>query len=108
MPSPSEFPKHLAQDEAQAIDALIDRIFAAGYAIQVRDFEDFDEVFVKPTTDRAAIQKETAATGGTIYDLFRQGQWIGSIYMIHGNGGDDIVHDCTDLPEILELVDDTE
>jgi hypothetical protein len=32
------------------------------------------------------------------------GKRIGAIYLVYGNDADEVVADCTDKPEILEIV----
>lgn len=87
------YPDHMDRNEAQICNRLITSILQAGYFICVRCGEDGD-VSVKTTNSRKAIQKETAATGVTVYSLMEKptgapyGRYIGSIVLIHGNGAD--------------------
>jgi len=88
-----QFPAHMDAAETRICNLLITVILEAGYAIRVRCGEEGD-VFVEATTDRAAIQKETAATGATYYDVMSYNAHpgkmvrVGTIWLVHGNGCD--------------------
>lgn len=100
------WPKHMDETEARIINRLISSILEAGYLIRVREGEE-GEVLLQPSLTRTAIQRETAATGVTVYDVmgdtrFQEGmplslqKWerIGSIVLIHGNG-EDVISDAS-------------
>lgn len=116
----SSFPEWLDPTEAKIINRLITLILQSdpGYAIKVLDYEEGDTLYPK-TRDRASIQRETAATGGTIFEVwqdtrFRPGEvfttkWvpIARIYLIHGNGEDVIRYAAwsSKTPEVEALID---
>ena len=84
----AQFPDFMDRDEAAICNKLISAIFKRGYQIRVRDCE-MAEVMCDYTTNRADIQKETAATGGTLYDIRKpEGPRLGMFVLIHGNGVD--------------------
>lgn len=114
------WPTWMDQTEARICNKLITAILRDGYSIRVRYWEDDGDILQDTTQDRAAIQRETAATGATIYEVmqdtrFREGQplqesnWVpvARILLIHGNG-EDVISDASwhhQAPEVEALVD---
>ncbi|AET42313.1 hypothetical protein DSS3P1_23 [Ruegeria phage DSS3-P1] len=101
----SDFPDHLPVIEGQVIGKLLDTILAdPELYIEVHDEV---EVSVELTRDRAAIERETAATGLTYYVVFRENpigdRRIGFITLVHGKD-EDVISDYTDNEEIAALV----
>lgn len=92
------WPEWMDKDEAKIANKLISSILEANHEIRVRDEE--GEVHCKATRVRAEVQKQTAATGITLYDVlspnaFTEGRAadqkhtkIGTFVLIHGNGTD--------------------
>lgn len=105
------FPDHLSLVEGRVIGALIDVILAD--PANLIEVHDECEMAVKATRDRAAIEKETAATGITYFVVYRrpahcEGQERqGFIMLVHGNE-DDVLTDYTDKPFMHDLVTRTE
>jgi hypothetical protein len=79
------YPDYMNLVEAKIIDGVIDRALARGLVISVYDGEEYPIV---RSTDKAAIQAETAATDETVYVLRNGTERIGSVTFIHGNGPD--------------------
>lgn len=77
------FPTYLWRDEAEIINALITAILKRDLTISVNDGVDWP---VKLSTDRAAIQKEVAATDETTFEI-RDAERArkGFFWLIHGN-----------------------
>jgi hypothetical protein len=100
------WPEWMPKDEAAICNRLITFILRAGYLIQVREFE-AGEVMCAPTKDRAEIQRQTAATGGGMYEVVQQlnpnkAVRIASFLLIHGNG-EDVISDASWNPQVPEL-----
>lgn len=92
---PGSFPAHMDPAEARIVNNLITKMLGRGGEIRVRDYEEPDDVFVDWTRDRVAIQKETNATCGTVYDFrFEGDNRLGSVLLIHGNG-EDVISDIS-------------
>lgn len=89
--------------EKTAAGRIIDRALAKGYLISVNDGE---ETTVKRSTKRREIMGALQSTDAD-YLIIRaaDGSKIGTIYLVWGNSPDEVVCDCTDNPEISELVD---
>ena len=88
----AHFPHYLNSTEANIINAMLTRVLAAGHYVAVHDGE---EMSLRPTRDRADIQRETAATEMTTFIIYdpsekEAGKWRrrGSIVAIHGNEED--------------------
>jgi hypothetical protein len=79
------YPDYMNLVEANIINGVIDRALKQGLVISVYDGEEFPIV---RSTDKAAIQAETAATDETVYILRNGTERIGSVTFIHGNGPD--------------------
>lgn len=96
----THFPAHMDKVEAEIINLAISGILEAGCMISVSD----GEVYVlKRSRDRAAIQREVAATDETIF-LVRtaDGERVGVVYFIHGNGPDVLAdHSANDSMESM-------
>ena len=90
--------------EAKIINCLMDTILAAGFKIDVRDdYGDGNEP-VEATTDKAAIQAETGATGETLFDVYDADDTArGWVLLIHGNHCD-VISDYTDNETINALM----
>lgn len=107
------WPKWMDPEEARICNKLITGILTHGYLVRVRDGEEGD-VLCPTTVNRLAIQRETNATGITLYDVmdalpFREGQplrtvrhaRIGTFVLIHGNG-EDVISDVTWRTDVAE------
>ena len=108
----SHFPSWLSYTEATIINRLISLCFKRGYFIEVRDYEAGD-VLLETSSNRADIQRQTAATGGTIYRLYSEqivapSTYIGSIILIHGNE-EDVISDASwpqDKPDHESIINE--
>ncbi|WP_444668375.1 hypothetical protein [Cereibacter changlensis] len=81
------YPAHMNPTEAKIINQLITTILDAGHLIRVFDGEEYASDW---TGDRAEIQKQTAATDYTVFQVADAAgrERIGTITLIHGNGTD--------------------
>ena len=88
----SYFPAHMDSTEIKIINRVISAALQAGLTISVADGEEWA---LRASTDRAAIQRETNATDITEYLFRRNGEKVGGVIFIHGNGVD-VIHDWSD------------
>lgn len=87
--------------EMKIIGRIVDRALERGYDISVNDGE--GDVLIR-SKDKAKILAEVGASDETLFRVFNKHQRVGIIWFVHGNE-EDVVADCSDVPEILELVD---
>lgn len=91
----THFPKHMDATEAKIANRLLTAILRhPDLLVRVFDGEEWSTDW---TRDRAAIQRETAATDMTRYSITRladngAARRLGSILLIHGNG-EDVISD---------------
>lgn len=107
----NHFPNHMRRDEADVADALLTAFFNRQLTVSIHDGEEWS---VKKSTDRAELERETAATGVTGYRLrTADGEYAGFFTLIHGNGRD-VIHDwsanelCEDIWNEVEPVTELE
>jgi len=104
----AHFPEGLDTVETRIINKIITAALDADLAIRVRDYEE-GEIHTAWTRNRADIQRATAISDGTIYDLSKEGTRQGSVVLIHGNGEDvfaDLRAPDNDKLDILEALFD--
>jgi hypothetical protein len=87
--------------EVAAVKQIIDRALALGWAVSVNDGE---ETTLSKSRVRKDIVAAIATTDEDILTFSHNNKRIGSIYIVWGNGAEDVVCDCTDKVEILELI----
>lgn len=99
------FPDHIRKDEARIIEGVIDGVLKRGHNISVYDGE---ETSLINSTDKAAIQRETAATEITYFRIFSERKAIvGYFTFIHGNGCD-VIHDHSENQLCNEIFGEVE
>lgn len=99
------FPTYLWRDEAEIINALITACLKRGLKISVHDGTEWA---LKQSTDRAAIQKEVAATDETSFRIRdAEGEYAGFFWLIHGNRAH-VVADHSDNEICNEIWDEIE
>jgi hypothetical protein len=88
--------------EINAAGRIIDRALAKGYTVSVNDGEEWT---TKHSSNRGIIMAALASTDSDIL-LIRDanGRRLGLIFLVWGNSPEEVVCDCSDKPEILELV----
>lgn len=98
----TNFPEYMPQVEKLIVNRLISAVLKAGWTISVFDGEEWA---LKTSTNRAAIQAETAATDETTYRIrSASGEALGQIWLVHGNGTD-VISDYTDNGDMDLLID---
>ena len=87
--------------EVAAVKKIINRALALGWSVSVNDG-------YETTLSKSKVKKDIVAAIATTEEdilIFWSGdKRIGSIYIVWGNGAEDVVCDCTDKVEILELI----
>lgn len=89
-------------EERFVVKQIVGRALDKGYLLSVFDGE---ECYVEHCDDLEAVMAglghcDEEWLGVENADRKR----IGSIYLVYGNDPDEVVADCTDKPEILEIV----
>lgn len=89
--------------ETAIISKLVQAALASGYSMDVNDGE---ETVLRRSTDETAIIGAMFSTDED-YLTFRDsdGEKIGWIYLIHGNG-EDVISDLADNPEMNRLAEE--
>ena len=78
------------------------RALDKGYLLTVFEGEDFPIV---NSDDAEAVMAELGHCDEEWLQVANaDGKRIGTIYLVYGNDPDEVVADCTDKPEILEIV----
>lgn len=97
----SHFPEWVPASERAIINGVITRAFKAGLSISVYDGEEWA---LNRSQDRAAIQRETAATDETVYMLREvvSDLRIGKVWFVHGNG-EDVLSDYSWNADLTEV-----
>ncbi|TXR49878.1 hypothetical protein [Phyllobacterium endophyticum] len=92
--------EHLSHIEKRIIKLVIEGALRRGWTIAVYDGEEW---VLKPSSDAAAILKETAATDETVYSFRDEdGKTLGRMYFVHGND-EDVISDMTDNEHMRAL-----
>lgn len=101
------FPSYMWKSEATIINRLISEILQRGLLISVYDGEEWA---VKKSSDRAEIQRNTAATDETYFRVCKADDTtVGTITLIHGNWSE-VISDHTDnetMGSIMKAIEPT-
>lgn len=86
--------------EREIVTKVVDDALAAGYGISINNGGDDDEIV--NSRDREAILKELFATDEEYLYLHENGKKIGTIFLVYGNDGWDVICDYSSkLEEFL-------
>lgn len=87
--------------ERKIIAQIVDSAFANGYSISVNDGE---ETVLKKSTNKTQIMNAIMSTDeDVLYIHDKAGARLGSVYLIYGNDGHDVIADYTaGLESLLE------
>jgi hypothetical protein len=89
-------------DERFIIRQIVNRALDKGYLLTVFDGEEFP---LMHSDDAEEVMAELGHTDADwLYVENNDLRKIGMIWLIYGNDPDEVVADCTDKPEILEIV----
>ena len=99
----NSFPAHMSAIEQEIANRIITSALDADMSISVFNGK---EVTLRKSTDREAIQRETAACGETLYLFYRaDGSRLGNVWLVHGNDHDMISDYYADLEELDALLE---
>jgi hypothetical protein len=87
--------------EMRIASAIIDSALAQGYALGVFDGE---EHTVTNSTDRGKIREALMTTDEDYLCIYREGKKIGSVYLVYGNDGWDVICDYTTALDDLGIM----
>jgi hypothetical protein len=89
-------------DERFVVKQIVGRALDKGYLLSVHDGE---EVPIQRSDDLEMVMAELGHCDEEwLFVSNADGKRIGQIYLVYGNDPDEVVCDCTDKPEILEIV----
>lgn len=89
-------------DERFVVRGIVNRALDKGYLLSVFDGEEFP---VLHSDDSDEVMAELGHCDEEwLYVENADRKKIGAIYLVYGNDPDEVVCDCTDKPEILEIV----
>ena len=89
-------------EERFVLKQIVGRALDKGYLLSVLDGED---VPIQNSDDPEAVMAELGHCDEEWLQVANaDGKRIGTIYLVYGNDPDEVVADCTDKPEILELL----
>jgi len=89
-------------EERFVVKQIVGRALDKGYLLTVFDGEDFP---IEHSDDAEAVMAELGHYGEDWLQVSNADRKrIGTIVLIYGNDPDEVVADCTDKPEILEIV----
>jgi sorbitol-specific phosphotransferase system component IIA len=89
-------------EERFVVAGIVNRALDKGYLLTVNDGEDFP---VMHSDDAEEVMAELGhCEEEWLYVENADRKKIGTIFLVYGNDPDEVVCDCTDKPEILEIV----
>lgn len=92
----------MTKDERYVVKKIVGRALDKGYLVTVFDGEEFP---VLHSDDMEEIMRDLGhCEEEWLYIENADLRKIGTIYLVYGNDADEVVCDCTDKPEILEIV----
>ena len=89
-------------EERFVVRGIVNRALDKGYLLTVFDGEEFPVMHSDDPEDVMAELGHCDAEWLHVENDARQK--IGTIWLVYGNDPDEVVADCTDKPEILEIV----
>ena len=89
-------------EEHFVVKQIVGRALDKGYLLSVDDGEDLP---IKHSDDPEAVMANLGHCDEEwLHVANADGTRIGAIYLVYGNDADEVVADCTDKPDILELI----
>lgn len=89
-------------EERFVVKQIVGRALDKGYLLSVFDGEEYP---IMHSDDAEAVMTELGHCNEDWLQVANADRKrIGSIYLVYGNDADEVVADCTDKPEILEIV----
>lgn len=89
-------------EERFVVKQIVGRALDKGYLLSVDDGEDFP---IQNSNDAEAVMEQLGHCDEEWLIVSNpDAKQIGAIFLVYGNDADEVVADCTDKPEILEIV----
>lgn len=89
-------------EERFVVKQIVGRALDKGYLLSVFDGEEYP---IEHSDDAEAVMAELGHCDEEwLHVSNADRKRIGEIYLVYGNDPDEVVADCTDKPEILEIV----
>lgn len=91
--------------ERRITDEIVKALFQHGYVVRIHDGEEF---CTKRISDPVAVQRAVQSTDEDtifVYHAGEDGPHIGTISLVYGNEGHDVVSDYTYVPELHDLIE---
>jgi hypothetical protein len=89
-------------EERFVVKQIVGRALDKGYLLSVFDGEEYP---IEHSDDAEAVMAELGHCGEDWLQVSNADRKrIGTIFLVYGNDPDEVVADCTDKPEILEIV----
>lgn len=89
-------------EERFVVKQIVGRALDKGYLLSVDDGEDYP---ISYSDNAEAVMAELGHCGEEwLLVANADRKQIGAIFLVYGNDPDEVVADCTDKPEILEIV----
>jgi hypothetical protein len=89
-------------EERFVVKQIVGRALDKGYLLTAYDGEEYP---IKNSDDLEAVMAGLGHCDDEWLIVSNaDGKRIGAIYLVYGNDADEVVADCTDKPEILEIV----
>jgi len=89
-------------EERFVVKQIVGRALDKGYLLSVYDGEEYP---IMHSDDPEAVMAELGHCDEDWLQVANEDRKrIGVIYLVYGNDPDEVVADCTDKPEILEIV----
>jgi hypothetical protein len=89
-------------EERFVVKQIVGRALDKGYLLSVFDGEEYP---IRYSNDPEAVMAELGhCDEDWLLVANADAKRIGTIFLVYGNDADEVVADCTDKPEILEIV----
>ena len=90
-------------DERYVVRQIVNRALDKGYLLSVFDGEEYA---IKDSADAEEVMDQLGHCDEEWLEVWTPTgeRRIGTIFLVYGNDADEVVCDCTDKPEILEIV----
>lgn len=92
----------MSDEEKRAVRTIVDRAIAKGASLCVYDGEEYALMHSKDADEVMAALFACEIEWLEVWDAKGERR-IGTIMFVYGNAPDEVVCDCTDKPEILEI-----
>ena len=92
----------MTNEERYVVRQIVNRALDKGYVLSIYDGEEFPLLHSDDADE--VIAELGHCDEEWLYVENADHKKIGTIFLVYGNDADEVVCDCTDKPEILEIV----